>query len=177
MGSAVDREEVVGRQPPLFLGRAVARSAARWAADPVSCSSTAPAFGRFGQPHADLHALEQQVRPPRASVETAEHAGQVAEIVERVSGIGGRRDDLDVADRVLAAPQRPGRQLDPGDVRPRAEIREHRLDDRHRAAERNARDGGSQARQDGRHRLFHGLIQSDDVPNRLGVDGGGEIGG
>ena len=86
----------------------------------------------------------------------------IGERENRVEGrarIGGLRDDLDVADHVLAAPQGSD-GFSPGNAGCLAQPRENRIGDRHRPAERNARNRRAQRRQGAGDRGFGRFIQA-----------------
>ena len=58
--------------------------------------------------HPDLEAVHQQIDPPRAAMQRADDVGEMDQILDRLRRVGRRRHELDVANRVLAAPQRTG---------------------------------------------------------------------
>ena len=128
--------------------------------------------GLLGRRKADAHldAIEQQIEPARAPVQRTHDVGLRDGVVDRRSGIDGGRDDLDVADRVLPAPERADRR---SRRRRRAVPRAARqmgaaIADG--AAERNARDRGAQVEERGGDRVLDHRVESG---HRIGWPDGG----
>jgi len=88
---------------------------------------------------ADLDAVRQEIQAPRSAVQRMRDVGKREHPVEGRARIGRGCDDLDVADHVLPASQR-SHGLGPVDSRCPAQRGEHRIRDRHGAAERHSRD-------------------------------------
>ena len=118
--------------------------------DPVRCSRSAPAFAGGGQRTPTCTRFDQQIQPPLAAVQHVRRRRQAERVRRwRRRADRSRRDDLDVADRVLPAPQRSDRRR-PRDARraraaARASARRCRRRGRAGCAESRARSVGSAA--------------------------------
>ena len=105
-----------------------------------------PAVVRRHEANPDLRMFDEHVDAAIAAMEAARDVRQADEIVDRDSGVFARRDDLDVADRILATPERPDRPR-PRDAAGGAKAVEEWRRDSNRAPERNARKRLAQRRQ------------------------------
>ena len=131
--------------------------------------------GRLRKSKADLHAVKQEVQTALAPVEHAPGVRQMGHVLDGARRIGGGRHDFQVADRVLPASERSGRQ-GPIDAGKRAQPLEDRIDDGDRTAEGHAGDGLAKRRQGGGDGGRDGVVQPGNRLNGRAVDGGPQIG-
>ncbi len=122
---------------------------------------------------AELNPFEQDVQAPRAGVQHACGLRHLRQVRDRGGGILGRGEDFEIADRVLPPAER-ARGHHPLDVRLLPQALDHRLDQRHRAAERNSWNRLPQCWQGGGHCCFRRVVEarhrSDGSPRHGGAE-------
>ena len=125
--------------------------------------------------HADLDPVDEQVQPPRALVEPPIDVRKPEDRGDCRRRIAGSRDELDVADRVLATSQRPHRQC-PFDPRKRTQVGEEGIHETESAPQRNSRDRVPEIAKRRGDGWFHRVVEAANGPQRSLVDRRRQIG-